>query len=84
MSGNHIVIPKSISFSPLKRQLKKYEIYWRPRKGKGGHGSFVGPDRNGNIQSFPLPSSQHKEIRKIYLKGLCRRFQLDASELFKE
>ncbi|MBA7556114.1 hypothetical protein ES705_48812 [subsurface metagenome] len=82
MSGNGVIVPKSFPFSSLKRRLKRYQIYWVPRKGKGGHGGFVGPDRNGNKQSFPLPSSQHKEVHRIYLKGLCRRFQLGVKQLF--
>lgn len=81
MPGDSVIIPKTVRFSSLKRHLKKYQIYWEPRKGKGGHGSFVGPDKDGNKQSFPLPSNQHKEVRKTYLKALCRRFQLDVSQL---
>jgi hypothetical protein len=77
-----MTIPKSTSFSSLKRRLKRHQIYWHPRKGKGGHGSFVGLDRDGSKHSFPLPSSQHREVRKVYLKGLCRRFQLSENQLF--
>ena len=86
MSDDAVVYPKLFKFSVLKRRLKKHHIYWRLRKGKGGHGSFVGPAADGEIQSYPLPTSQHREVRKVYLKGLCRRFELtnlQIKELFE-
>jgi len=82
MPDNSVKIPKQISFSSLKRRLKKLDIYWHKRKGKGGHGSFVGLDKQGNNQSYPLPSDQHREVRKTYLRGLLRRFGLDPSDVF--
>lgn len=77
-----IKFPKVISFSSLRRRLKKHRIYWVPRKGKGGHGGFVDPDKQNRKQAYPLPSSQQKEVRKVYLKPLCRRFGLTPKELF--
>jgi len=69
MSGRPL-IPKSFPFRKLTAHLKIYGILWYPRKGKGGHGSFVGKDVNGSVQSYPLPSDQKREVRKSYLKKL--------------
>jgi len=72
---------KHISFPSLKRHLKQHEIYWEKRKGKGGHGAFVGPDQNKNKQAFSLPTSQHRQVQREYVSSLCRRFGLDINEL---
>ena len=79
MSGSGI-IPKQISFRQLRTNLRKLGIVWKKRKGKGGHGSFVGPDNDSNNQAYSIPSSQRKEVRKPYLKKLCDRFGFTEEE----
>lgn len=65
-----------IKFRLVRKKLAELEIYWLPNKGKGSHGSFVGPDQEGNQQTFPLPRHQQSEINYDYLNGLRRRFGL--------
>jgi hypothetical protein len=74
--------PNVFKFSRLKRRLKRYQIYWDQDKGKGSHGSFIGPDKDGNSQSYTIPLKQQNETEKVYLKGVCNRFGLDPDELF--
>ena len=80
MSGQPL-IPKTFSFRKLTARLKTYGILWHPRKGKGGHGSFVGKDINGSVHSYPLPSGQKKEVRRSYLKKLCQRFTFTNEQI---
>jgi hypothetical protein len=75
-------IPKSYSFRELAKLLAPQEIVWKKGKGKGSHGAFVGLDSKGNLQAFSLPRSQSKDVRKHYLKELCRRFDISADDLF--
>jgi len=84
MSGDSVDIPRFTPFRTLERRLKRLQIYWRPRKGKGGHGSFVGPDKAGRTQAFSLPSSQHRQVAKAYVVGLMRRFGLTVTDLFSD
>ncbi len=65
-----------IKFRHIRKQLKELGIYWVPDKGKGSHGSFVGPDQDGNIHAFTLPRSQQSEVNRDYLAALRRRFGL--------
>ena len=75
-------IPKLFPVRELKKKAKKQGIIWDKSKGKGGHGAFVGPDTKGNIQVYPLPSSQHKkEVTSTYLRGFLRRFCLNEEFL---
>lgn len=83
MSGLR-VIPKNYSFRKLRTNLKIFGIGWHVRKGKGGHGSFVGLDKYGSKQSYSLPKSQHREVRHTYLKGLCRRFGFADNETLSQ
>jgi len=70
-------VPRLYSVRKLKKILSKHNITWQEHRGKGGHGLFQGPDTNGKIQSYPLPSAQHKkEVSGSYLRGLLRRFGL--------
>lgn len=70
-------IPKLFSIRELVKRAKKRGINWNKSRGKGGHGAFVGPDINGDIQTYPLPSAQSKkEVTSTYLKGFLRRFGL--------
>jgi len=78
-----LLIPKNFPFRKLTTRLKTYDIVWCPKKGKGGHGSFVGKDNNGSIHSYPLPSDQKKEVRKSYLKKLCERFTFTNTQIRK-
>ena len=82
MSGRPL-IPKSYPFRKLTTRLKNYGILWHKRKGKGGHGSFVGKDNSGLIQSYSLPSDQKREVRKSYLKKLCERFVFTDAQIRK-
>lgn len=75
-------IPSVYPFRKLEKLLKDRSIVWEPDKGKGGHGSFVGPDKSGKIQAYPLGRTQAKEVTREYLKGLCRRFELNPDSLF--
>ncbi|HLB74543.1 MAG TPA: type II toxin-antitoxin system HicA family toxin [Sedimentisphaerales bacterium] len=77
-----MTIPRQYRFKDLVKLLRSYRIEWNPRKGKGSHGAFVGPDLKGNIQSYTLPRHQQREVKKRYIKGICDRFQLDDSKLF--
>jgi len=77
-----MAIPRSYPFRELKRKLLAYRIQWLPRRGKGSHGAFVGPDKRGNKQSYTLPQRQQREVRKWYLRDICRRFLLDPDDLF--
>ena len=76
--------PKLYPFRELTKRLKALNIEWDDDKGKGSHGGFVGPDKHGRIQAFPIPKGERKETRKSYLKSLCRRFELTADELFSD
>jgi hypothetical protein len=76
--------PKLYPFRELTKKLKAWNIEWDKAKGKGSHGGFVGPDKHGRIQAFPIPDSDQREVRKSYLKGLCRRFELTADDLFSD
>ena len=81
MSGSEL-IPKSFSIRKLKTRLNKLGIVWVKRKGKGSHGGFSGPDYRGRIQVYGLPRhSSKKEVRKAYLKGLCRHFGFTDSQI---
>ncbi len=73
---------KFTPFNTVAKVLSSYGIVWEKSRGKGSHGAFVGNDKDGNSQSFPLPRSQHKDVHKHYLKELCRRFQLDPNDAF--
>jgi len=81
MSDARVIIPRIFKFTVLKRRLKRHGIYWLARKGKGGHGSFVGADKDGEQQAFSLPTSQHREVRRTYLKALCRRFDFTNQQI---
>ena len=74
--------PKTFPFKKLRTLLEHRNIIWDASKGKGSHGCFVGPDANGNIQSYPIPHKQQKQTQKCYLKGLCARFGIDPADLF--
>jgi hypothetical protein len=76
-------VPKSYKFSSLKRRLKHHQIFWNQQRGKGSHGVFEGKDRDGNQQAYTMPSSQQKEVMRVYLRGVCTRFGLEPDELFK-
>jgi hypothetical protein len=76
-------IPNLYSIRELKKRARKKDIHWMKKRGKGGHGVFQGPDIEGKIRSYPLPSAQHKkEVTGTYLKGFLRRFGLSESFLF--
>jgi len=79
--GKH-VIPNPYSFSLLKDKLSPLGINWVPSKGKGGHGSFVGPDHIGEEQAYPLPDIKNErgQINSSYFKTLRRRFGLAGSK----
>jgi len=71
-------IPNLYKIRELKKRAKKRDIVWKKRRGKGGHGAFEGPDTNGKVHTFPLPSEQHKkEVTGTYLKAFLRRFGLN-------
>jgi len=72
------------SFNSIKRRLKNLGIYWDSSRGKGSHGVFIGPDRQGIRRLFPIPSTQQKEIDRNYLKGICRRFGIEEKELLSD
>ncbi len=75
-------VPHIYSIRELKKKAKKKGIIWIAQRGKGGHGIFKGPDTNGKIRSYPLPSGQHKnEVTGIYLRGFLRRFGLTGDFL---
>ena len=82
--SNGIKIPRCTKFSPLRRRLKRFQIHWDESKGKGGHGSFVGPHKiTRQIQAYTLPSSQTREVHIVYIKGLMERFGLTPEDLFQ-
>ena len=63
------------SFRRIKQNLAKFDIIWNPKKGKGSHGSFVGPHlESARSNAFPIPKSQQREINLDYVNGLRRRF----------
>jgi len=77
-------VPRVYPIRKLKKKLKQYGIIWVSHRGKGGHGIFQGQDTNGEIQSYPLPSAEHKkEVTGNYLRGLLRRFGLNEN-IFNE
>jgi predicted RNA binding protein YcfA (HicA-like mRNA interferase family) len=72
------------SFNSIKRRLKNYRIYWDTTRGKGSHGVFVGPDKQGIRRLYTIPASQQKEIDKVYIRGICRRFGIDEKDLLSD
>jgi len=75
-------VPHTYPVRKLIKNLKKNGINWVPQKGKGGHGVFEGPDVNGIVQKYPLPSAEHKkEVTGEYLRGMLRRFGLTEKVL---
>lgn len=72
-----------LKFRHVKKKLQELKISWHPEKGKGSHGAFVGPDQDGNEQSFPLPRKQQNEISNDYFSDLCRRFGLKDKKWIK-
>ena len=76
-------VPKLYPIRELKKRARQRGILWIKSKGKGGHGAFQGPDINGDIQTYPLPSRQHKkEVTRTYVKGFLRRFGLGEDFLY--
>ena len=76
------MIPKKVKFNQIRRRLKDYKIYWNSSRGKGSHGVFLGPDSEGQIQSYPIPRNQQREIERIYLTTLLKRFGINPDEFF--
>ena len=71
-------------FHKVKRNAKKARgIQWHKRKGKGSHGSLVGPDKEGCIHSFAVPIDQQSEIEDSYLKAISLRFNIPLAVLKK-
>ena len=65
-------------FRTVKNALADLGIIWRPARGKGSHGCFVGPHQQTSTRhSYPIPSHQQREMNVDYLKGLRRRFGLN-------
>ena len=75
---------KLYHFRDIVKEFKAHDIEWFPAKGKGSHGSFKGHDKTGNLQSYPVPRHQQKEMRRRWVKAACERFGLDAHELFSD
>ena len=66
-----------MKFRKLKKVLARYGIEWKPQKGKGSHGVFVGESHVLQIrQVYPIPASQQKEISQAYIRPLRRKFEL--------
>lgn len=72
-----------LKFRHIRKKLEQLGINWRPDKGKGSHGSFVGPDRDGNKHSYTLPRSQQSFINRDYFNGLRHRFGLTGKKWTK-
>ena len=65
------------SFRQIKNNLNEIGIFWDPKRGKGSHGCFIGPNKEtGGLHAFPIPKSQQREINIDYLKALRRHFGL--------
>jgi hypothetical protein len=74
-----------VNFRHLVRLLRKYEIQWDPRVGKGSHGAFVGLTKKTQIRRvFALPRKQQKETDKKYLRALRRVFELTSGDGVKD
>jgi len=72
------------SFRHIKKKLKELNISWHPAKGKGSHGSFVGPDQQtGKLHAFPIPRNQQREINNDYFSRLRKRFGLEGKKWIK-
>lgn len=54
--------------------MKKFLIELDSSMGSGSHACFTEKDQSGNPQKYPIPKG--KEIDKVYVKGVRRRFQL--------
>ena len=74
-------IPNQYKFRKLRKALKQKGIEWHQAKGKGSHGAFVGLV-NGKSVVYTLPDSEQKEVKKIYLRDLIRRFEIKDKNLF--
>ena len=81
MSPVKHLIPNPYSFELLEDKLSDLGIIWDKRKGKGSHGAFRGLDLSGRKQSFTIPHTQQKEVKKQMLNKLRDRFQLNGSNL---
>lgn len=70
-----------IPFRNIRKNLKGLAIHWDPRKGKGSHGSFVGPHQKTRAtQCFPIPRHQQQQMNIDYIKALRRRFGLTDAQ----
>jgi hypothetical protein len=69
------------SFRKVKNKLATLDIIWRPNRGRGSHGCFIGPNQEtGHKQAYPIPASQQREICPDYLNRLRRRFGLEGKK----
>jgi hypothetical protein len=66
------------SFRQVKTNLHRIGISWNPKRGKGSHGCFIGPNqKTRRVHSFPIPRNQQREMNIDYIKRLRDRFGLD-------
>lgn len=66
------------SFRQVRNNLHKIGIFWDPKRGKGSHGCFIGPNqKTQRLHSFPVPRNQQLEMNIDYIKRLRERFSLD-------
>jgi len=82
MSNGKRIIPNPYDFSLLKNKFNKLGISWDPRKGKGGHGTFIGLDQNGEKQAYPIPGIKNEQgqVGADYLKNAREQFGLGGDK----
>lgn len=65
------------SFRQIRKNLNGLGISWDPKRGRGSHGCFTGPNQEtGGLHSYPIPQNQQREITIDYIKGIRHHFGL--------
>jgi hypothetical protein len=69
-------------YRAIRRALQQYpQFRLEVRQGKGSH--IVISDQEGRTFSLSLHRGEHSEITDVYIRALCRTFELDYDEFKK-
>ena len=68
-------------YKRLVKALRKLGITVKQRPGKGSHAIL--DDGKGHTYTLPLHHGERTELSDVYLRGLCRAFEIEDFEAFR-